>query len=164
MAQGNLVRFRGSNTTYATDKSNYSGFEGGTATYDIEGNIMSLLYGDNFAESTTFQGNSYIFCSLFKKAPVISAENLILPATTLKEYCYRGLFSWCTTLTKAPALPATTLATGCYWYMFEHCAITEAPVQGAGASSHDTRHGMLLVHVRALCHHRGTCPQCHHIA
>jgi hypothetical protein len=44
VAQGNLVRFRGSNTTYATDKSTYSGFEGGTATYDIEGNIMSLLY------------------------------------------------------------------------------------------------------------------------
>ena len=131
VAQGNLVRFRGSNTTYATSKDAYSGFEGGTATYDIEGNIMSLLDGDNFAESTTFQGNSYIFCSLFKKAPVISAENLILPATTLKEYCYRALFSYCTTLTKAPELPATTLAKGCYWYMFEQCAITEAPVLNA---------------------------------
>ena len=131
VAQGNLVRFRGSNTTYATDKNNYSGFEGGTATYDIEGNIMSLLDGDNFAESTTFQGGSYIFCSLFKKAPVISAENLVLPATTLKDYCYRALFSYCTSLTKAPELPATTLAKGCYWYMFEQCAITEAPVLNA---------------------------------
>ena len=131
VAQGNLVRFRGSNTTYAKDKSNYSGFEGGTATYDIEGNIMSLLDGDNFAESTTFQGGSYIFCSLFKKAPVISAENLVLPATTLKEYCYRALFSYCASLTKAPELPATTLAKGCYWYMFEQCAITEAPVLNA---------------------------------
>ena len=132
VAQGNLVRFRGSNTTYATDKSTYSGFEGGTATYDIEGNIMSLLYGDNFAERTTFpDGSSYNFCSLFKKAPVISAENLVLPATTLKDYCYRALFSWCMTLTKAPELPATTLATGCYWYMFEQCAITAAPVLNA---------------------------------
>ena len=72
------------------------GFEGGTATYDIEGNIMSLLYGDNFADRTALPDGSYTFCSLFKKAPVISAENLILPATTLKEYCYRALFSWCT--------------------------------------------------------------------
>ena len=93
---------------------------------------MSLLYGDNFAERTTFpDGSSYNFCSLFKKAPVISAENLVLPATTLKDYCYRALFSWCMTLTKAPELPATTLATGCYWYMFEQCAITEAPVLNA---------------------------------
>ncbi len=129
--QGNLVRFRGSNTAYAKDKSNYSGFEGGTATYDIEGNIMSLLYGDNFAESTTLKDGNYTFCSLFKKAPVISAENLVLPATTLKEYCYRALFSYCTSLTKAPELPATTLAKGCYWYMFEQCAITEAPVLNA---------------------------------
>ena len=131
VAQGNLVRFRGINTAYAKDKNNYSGFEGGTATYDIEGNIMSLLYGDNFAESTTLPNASYIFCSLFKKAPVVSAEHLVLPATTLKEYCYRALFSWCTTLTKAPELPATTLAKGCYWYMFEQCAITEAPVLNA---------------------------------
>ena len=131
VAQGNVVRFRGSNDTYATSKDAYSGFEGGAATYDIEGNIMSLLYGDDFAESTALKDGSYIFCSLFKKAPVISAENLILPATTLKEYCYRALFSWCTTLTKAPELPATTLAKGCYWYMFEQCAITEAPVLNA---------------------------------
>ena len=131
VVKDDLVRFRGNNTTYATSKSAYSGFEGGTATYDIEGNIMSLLYGDNFAESTTLPNSSYTFCSLFKKAPVISAENLILPATTLKTYCYRALFSYCTTLTKAPALPATTLATGCYWYMFERCVITEAPVLNA---------------------------------
>ena len=131
VVQGDLVRFRGSNTAYATDKDNYSGFEGGTATYDIEGNIMSLLYGDDFAENTTLPNSNYIFCSLFKKAPVISAEHLVLPALTLKNYCYRALFSCCETLTKAPELPATTLATGCYWYMFEKCGITEAPVLNA---------------------------------
>ena len=128
VAKDDLVRFRGSNTAYATSNSAYSGFEGGTATYDIEGNIMSLLYGDNFAESTTLTDSTYTFCSLFKKAQVVSAEKLILPATTLVNYCYRSLFSYCTTLTKAPKLPATTLAKGCYWYMFERSAITEAPV------------------------------------
>ena len=131
--EGDLIRFRGTNTVYATSKSAYSGFEGGTATYDIEGNIMSLLYGDNFSGNTDLPNSEYIFCSVFKKAPVISAEHLILPATTLKNYCYRALFSYCTTLTKAPELPATTLATGCYWYMFEQCAITEAPALNAAA-------------------------------
>ena len=131
VAQNDKVRFRGSNTSYATSKSAYSGFEGGTATYDIEGNIMSLLYGDGFASNSALTNSTYIFCSLFKKAPVVSARNLILPATTLKNYCYRALFSWCTTLVAAPALPATTLANGCYWYMFEQCAITKAPVLDA---------------------------------
>ena len=125
------VRFRGENTVYATSKSAYSGFEGGTATYDIEGNIMSLLYEDGFASNSNLPNSSYIFCSLFKKAPVVSARNLILPAMTLKTYCYRALFSWCTTLAAPPALPATTLASGCYWYMFEQCGIMKAPVLDA---------------------------------
>lgn len=123
---GDKVRFKGSNTSYAKDKSNYSGFEGGTATFDIEGNIMSLIYGDNFENNNTLLGN-YNFCSIFKKSNVISAENLVLPATSLTNYCYRAMFSLCSTLTIAPQLPATTLATGVYWYMFEGCNITTAP-------------------------------------
>jgi len=129
---GDKVKFRSSsNTVYATSKSAYSGFEGGTATYDICGNIMSLLYGDGFASDSSLPNYSYIFCSIFKKAPVVSAKNLILPATTLKTYCYRAMFSWCTTLVAPPELPATTLASGCYWYLFEQCSISKAPVLNA---------------------------------
>ena len=137
---GDTVKFRGINEQYATSKSAYSGFgqgEGGTsgqssydsdaAEFNISGNIMSLVYGDNFAGQTTFSGGTYNFCSIFKKAKCVSAENLILPALTLTQYCYRAMFSWCTYLTMAPALPATTLAKGVYWYMFERCAITTAP-------------------------------------
>lgn len=127
VSQGDMVRFRGSNTQYATSKSAYSGFEGGTAQIDIEGNIMSLLYGDGFESNTSLTNSTYQFCSLFKKALVVSARNLILPATTMKNDCYRAMFSWCTTLVAPPALPATTLATECYWYMFEQCSIMKAP-------------------------------------
>lgn len=126
VAANDIVRFRGTNTTYAKDKSNYSGFEGGTATYNIEGNIMSLVYGDNFVGNNTLTG-IYNFCSMFKLSNAISAENMILPATTLTNYCYRAMFSKATSLTTPPALPATTLAQGVYWYMFEECPITTAP-------------------------------------
>ena len=123
---GDEVRFRGTNTTYAKDKSNYSGFEGGTAYFDIEGNIMSLVYGDNF-ENQTALTSTYNFCSMFKLSNCVSAENLVLPTTTLTQYCYRAMFSKCYNLAIAPELPAMTLAQGCYWYMFEECAITTAP-------------------------------------
>ena len=126
VSTGDVVRFKGSNTSYAKDKSNYSGFEGGTASFNIEGNIMSLVYGDNFENQTGLTG-TYNFCSLFKLSKCVSAENLILPSTTLNNYCYRAMFSKCTDLAIAPALPATTLAQGCYWYMFEECSITSAP-------------------------------------
>lgn len=126
VSAGNSVRFKGNNTSYATSRDNYAGFDGGTATFNIEGNIMSLIYGDNFVGQTTMSGE-YNFCSLFKLSKCISAENLILPATTLTNDCYRAMFSLCTTLVTAPQLPATTLAKECYWYMFEACGITTAP-------------------------------------
>lgn len=134
VAANDVVRFRGSNASYAKDKSNYSGFGPassagtmGTATFNIEGNILSLIYGDNFIGQTTFSGGTYNFCSLFKLSNCISAENLVLPPTTLTSYCYRAMFSLCGNLSVAPQLPATTLSQGCYWYMFEGCAMTEAP-------------------------------------
>ncbi len=124
---GNRVRLRGTNTKYCNDnKNNYTHFAEGTATFDIFGNIMSLTAGENFANVTTLPG-TWTFCQLFKESKCISAENLILPATTLTEDCYRAMFSLCTTLVTAPQLPATTLAKECYWYMFECCAITTAP-------------------------------------
>lgn len=123
---GDRVMFKGTNEKYAADKNNYSGFEGGTAKYNVEGNIMSLIAGDDFTATTAFS-TTFVFCSLFKLSNVVSAENLILPVTTLTEACYRAMFSMAYYLEVAPALPATTLATDCYWYMFEKCPITEAP-------------------------------------
>ena len=128
---GDKVLLKGSNASYAKDKSNYSGFDAsgdtGMATYNVEGNVMSLIYGDDFVNRTTFSGGTYNFCSLFKASKAMSAENLILPATTLTNYCYRAMFSWATNLEIAPELPATTLATNCYWYMFEATALQKAP-------------------------------------
>ena len=129
---GDVVRFKGTNTSYAKDKSNYSGFGGdgtdipGAATFDVEGNIMSLVYGDNFVGQTTLSG-TYNFCSLFKCCGVVSAENLVLPATTLTNFCYRAMFSKAHSLVVPPALPATTLSQGCYYYMFEECPFSSAP-------------------------------------
>lgn len=125
---GQKVLLKGTNPAYSKDKSNYSGFEGGTAMYDIEGNIMSLIYGDNFIGNTGLT-TTFTFCSIFKKSNAVSAENLILPATTLTNAAYRAMFSYAESLTTPPAvLPATTLNTDCYWYMFEKCPITTAPL------------------------------------
>jgi beta-galactosidase len=123
---GDHVLFKGTSQSYAVDRSNYSGFDGGTATYGISGNIMSLIYGDDFVGKKTMSG-TFNFCSIFKQSKAVSAENLVLPATTLTNYCYRAMFSKAHDMAAAPALPATTLAQGCYWYMFEECPITTAP-------------------------------------
>ena len=96
---------------------------------NLKGNIMSLLYKDNFIGQTDLTGKDYAFYRLFyMNTNIINANKLVLPATTLANYCYNGMFEDCTGLTTAPELPATTLAESCYWSMFEDCTgLTTAP-------------------------------------
>ena len=117
---GQKVLIRGNNNTYVG-----SGFRRGFSCFtaskqiDVNGNIMSLIYGDNFKEQYSFPGGTnYNFQNIFNSAPIVSAENLILPATTLAKSCYENMFEGCTSLTTAPKLPATTLAKSCYENMF----------------------------------------------
>lgn len=94
--------------------------------FNVYGNIMSLVSGDTFESATSV--SSYAFAYLFAEGKVISAENLILPATTLDEMCYCGMFHH-SSIVVAPELPARTLAKTCYMMMFEDCAdLTTAPV------------------------------------
>ena len=125
---GDKLQFRGNNEQYATNYSKHNSFGGSTASFEVEGNIMSLIYGDNFKNNSTIS-SGYTFEGLFIGcAKLVSAENLVLPATTLTDYCYRSMFSNCTSLTVAPALPATTLASECYKGMFGNCtSLTTAP-------------------------------------
>jgi len=126
---GDKLLVRGTNKEYCINSSKYSYF-GGTAYYNLKGNIMSLIYGENYKTSDILPSdfNSYTFSYLFNNSRVINAEHLILPATTLRSYCYSEMFSGCTSLTTAPELPATTLASYCYYRMFAGCtSLTTAP-------------------------------------
>ena len=97
--------------------------------FNVEGNIMSLIYDNDFEGKTDLSGTSNVFNSLFSdNKKLYRAENLILPATTLAFGCYSYMFYNCTSLTTAPELPATTLAEGCYCYMFRGCtSLAAAP-------------------------------------
>ena len=121
---GDKLQFRGNNEQYGGIGSQdvlCNSFSGSTASFEAEGNIMSLIYGDNFTNNLTISGE-FAFAGLFKDSTkLVSAENLILPANTLATGCYSGMFVGCTSLTAAPELPATSLATGCYSRMFENC-------------------------------------------
>ena len=103
---------------------------------DVEGNIMSLLFGDEFIGETSLEERDGAFAGLFdvvgkiksETLQIVSAENLILPATTLAYECYAAMFAGCTSLSAAPQLLATTLANGCYDSMFYGCtSLTTAP-------------------------------------
>ena len=101
-----------------------------TNRFNVEGNAMSLLYGDNFTNETSLEGKDYAFGWLFSgNTKVVSAKNLVLPAATLAPHCYAWMFAHCTSLITMPSLPATTLAENCYSSMFFDCtSLTTAPV------------------------------------
>lgn len=125
---GDKLQLRGNNAQYATSYSNYNSFSGSTALFEAKGNIMSLIYGDDFKNKLTIS-STYAFVKLFRNCTnLVSAENLVLPATTLADYCYSNMFQNCTKLTTAPELPAMTLVYGCYSGMFNGCtSLTTVP-------------------------------------
>ena len=124
---GDKIQFRGNNGTYSDGFSEFNSF-GGSSLFEVEGNIMSLTEGDYFKNKLSI-GTTYTFLALFIDCTnLVSAENLILPATRVGDSCYSYMFQGCTSLTTAPALPATTLAERCYEYMFYGCtSLTTAP-------------------------------------
>ena len=127
LSKNEKIYIKGSNNSYASNIYRYNYFIA-THEINISGNIMSLIYGDNFIGQTTLPSDSYIFCSIFRNSKVVDASNLILPATTLADNCYQQMFRGCTSLISAPELPATTLTDYCYSYMFRDCtSLTSAP-------------------------------------
>lgn len=109
--------------------------------YNLKGNIMSLLFGDDAKEKTSMLG--YNFNSLFSGSNVITVEKGFLPATELSSSCYSHMFLNCNSLTTAPELPATTLANNCYERMFEGCTnLVNAPALHATVLWNSCYYGM----------------------
>lgn len=125
-----------------------------TCQFNLSGNILSLVYGDNFNNYTT---GGILPSLFFQNTNLLNAENLVFPEVNSGDYasmfqgctnlvkapkslqatvlrttdtygCYTNMFMNCTSLTTAPALPATTMARQCYYGMFYGCtSLTTAP-------------------------------------
>ena len=78
-----------------------------------------MLFGFMSYDPETYE--EIYSCASLTRAPE-------LPALTLANNCYGGMFSGCTSLTAAPELPALALAGSCYNSMFSGCtSLTAAP-------------------------------------
>lgn len=139
---GNTIKWKG-NLTPVYDPNIWASYYGvgrfgGTNDFNVEGNVMSILYSDNYENQTSLSGKPHafqnLFCTNIEEFPydanwkIKSVENIILPATTLDEYCYADMFSNCKSITVLPELPATSLADYCYETMFFDCdSLTSIP-------------------------------------
>ena len=130
--KGDKLLIKGNNTFYG-----YSGSDQvmlgnrfvSSGYFKVEGNIMSLIYLDDFIGQSTLPADNAFTALFYNCSKLMFADNLILPATTLTQYCYRDMFRGCTSLAYAPKiLPATTLVNECYKRMFYECStLTKAP-------------------------------------
>lgn len=151
--EGDEVLWKGNATqTGYYDEYNYADYVGSffssTCEFDAKGNVMSLLYGDDFKGETTIEESS-AFCRLFndydgeKICSIVNTKNLSLPATTLSQSCYKSMFKECISLTTAPKLPATTLTYEGYQDMFWGCtSLTIAPELPATTLANNCYQGM----------------------
>lgn len=63
------------------------------------------------------------FAFLFEyNTSIIGVEPAFLPATTVTQECYMGMFRGCSNMVSAPELPALTLEPRCYSSMFDGCS------------------------------------------
>ena len=124
---------------------------GSYSDFSVYGNVMSLLYGDDFKGKTDLMYDS-VFYGLFSDCTELwYAANLVLPALNLTYACYRYMFSGCASLLSTPELPATTLADCCYYGMFSNCNrnLTTAPELPATTLAHSCYYEMFS-HCRNL--------------
>ena len=147
VAAGDVVSFSSENSRVNDDADGWLNILADHKIY-VYGNVMSLINDEgDFSKDKTISGD-YALAALFQDNAQLynhPDKKLILPATTLSEGCYWGLFRGCYSLSTAPELPATTLATRCYYTMFYKCSGLEtAPVLPATTLAEKCYSGMFM--------------------
>ena len=127
---GSKLYLRGTgNTKIAGISSNYKFVFAGTDTLKIacEGNIENLLDYETVSAGGHPAMTEFCYRNMFTGCTSLTTAPE-LPATMLAYGCYYRMFFDCTSLTTAPELPATTLVQNCYSEMFVGCtSLTSAP-------------------------------------
>lgn len=135
---GHKIYFKATTNSWSTEPENdnyvrWWYFES-TKTFDVSGNIMSLIYGDDFAGKTTLKSNKQFYSLFSAKSPnqssyckVVHADKLILPAAICTTSCYQRMFNQCYSLLTAPDIQATVMGEYCCGSMFYSCSSLVTP-------------------------------------
>lgn len=122
LSSGDTVLWSGDGVKTYNDTSTYCFFNT-NGEYEVEGNILSLVYGSGFTSATTASTLrfGYLFKSTNQTGFCITAKNLVLPYSTAFAI-YRSMFYGQKKLTEAPVLRAASLSQQCYYEMFNKCS------------------------------------------
>lgn len=126
---GDRVLFKGEDIYYHTALFAASS----SLKFNLEGNIMSLLYGDNYWKKYTLRRGGLSFDALFyNNNGLVDAHNLILPAVEIGAADYSEMFYGCASMLAAPQIKATKMGIGSCTKMFWGCvSLTQSPALNA---------------------------------
>jgi len=116
---GDKVYIKGSNASYGATWGKYNYFSS-DGEFNVYGNIMSLIHGDNFIGNNTLSGQCN-FYFMFYNSKVVDASNLILP-NACQNHTYSNMFNGCTSLINVPLMQQTTTAYQSNINMFDGCS------------------------------------------
>ena len=129
---GGKVLWKAEAARFALAPDKYSTFTA-NGRFNVSGNIMSLLYGDNHYDKTDTRAYTYTFGSLFRDSTnLIDASQLKLPTGHLNAADLLGLFRGCTGLVHGAPLYAPNIPDSCCYWMYYGCtSMTEMPTIAA---------------------------------
>lgn len=120
ISAGDIVRFKGNglnNASLSVSKSSNLRSTGKVIAY---GNPYSLL-STNYANVSSV--GAYALSYLFSKnTGLISAEDLVLPATSIEAGAYAGMFYSCSNLVTGPKVIPSNYSYGGFNSMFRYCS------------------------------------------
>lgn len=99
-----------------------------TSYFEVSGNPMSLIYGDNFRDPSNTVPSYGLHDLFYRKdqsnGGLISAANLYMgtPIESGSSHNFMGMFYKCIMLADTPTLPLTSLGDFCYDSMFLNCS------------------------------------------
>ena len=131
VAKGDKVLWKGSGTGISTTTNNSnrtatSSVFSSTCKFNAYGNIMSLLYNDNFAIQTAVTGTYNFALIFYTNNKIVDASKLILPIKNVPDYCFFRAFQQTVSLEYAPDLLGETVGKQAYTSMFVGCnSLTE---------------------------------------
>lgn len=121
--KGSKLYVKGVNSTLSYSYNKYFVFQnfddfGNSGSMKVSGNIMSLIYGEDFEDKTVIS-ERYCFSRLFRDLnSCITEVDLTLPALILSESCYSQLLALNAMVKKIKlTLPAVQLVKNCYRQM-----------------------------------------------
>lgn len=117
--EGDKIIFKGENDYYGIYNEgdsvwNYSRFRS-TAKFNVSGNMLSLIYGDNFKQYTQLpqidSSEAAHFLKIFDLSCIVSAKDLIIPvnAANVTDHSFEGMFVGNYYLEEIPEILPTTI-------------------------------------------------------